>query len=92
MQRYEKCEVDDPFLLSELFFDSSLTFLCSMFRKILLKPGSTLNPDDGRKRNDVNFECKTLAARKSVCMLHTSTMCFLTFLRTFNYALSSSQT
>ena len=68
MQRYEKCEVDDPFLLSELFFYSSLTFLVC-FAKILLNPGSTLNPDDGKERNDVNFECKTLAARMSVCIL-----------------------
>lgn len=39
MQRYEKCEVDDPFLLSELFF--LVSYLSKMFRKILLNPGST---------------------------------------------------
>lgn len=60
MQRYEKCEVDDPFSLSETFCDSML-LPCTKFH---LNPGSTLNPDDGEEGDDVNFECKTQATRK----------------------------
>lgn len=56
MQRYEKCEVDDPFFDYWNFF--FLFSLVSPHSKFQLNLGSSLNPDDGGQKDDVNFVCK----------------------------------
>lgn len=51
-----------------LLFLSSSSYLLSWFQYTQVNPSFTWNPNDGREKDDVNSECKTLAWEKLSCL------------------------